>query len=513
MPGPQNTRKELLLSLLLAAAAIALYLPMLGADFVFDSRFFVLGNDYVHHLSHLADIATLHVMRLDVMDNNRPFYLATVMINWALCGANPAGHHLVNILLHALVVVLLFRLCRILGASAWIAFGAALIFAVHPFNTEAVAGVTYRYDLLVAAFILGALHFAAAFKPAATRRNILLGAACVACLFLAVGAKENGVAGPFVLAAYWLLFRRADAKPGWLVVAIASFAVVGAFVFARFTLPPQDSLVFPVKPEYPGGSFASAMLDQPRIWTFYLRQIFLPMDLCGFYSDYSIRNFSAAAGFISVAVLVAVQIFFGIRNRLFAFGALFFWLALLPVSNVFPMYVTIADRFLYLPMAGVALMIASIPLESAAARRIGAAALAVAVLALSFTAFRREKVWHDSPAFWNDTVAKNPGAPGAWYGLGITLFHTGRYAESLAAYDRSIRLSGGGWPLPIAGMALSLDALGRRAEAFQASQNAAALDPMYASPDLLYRAFILEKPDSEKLEIIKQRGPAAKSPE
>lgn len=70
-----------LLQGLLAVFAVVLYLPTLGADFVFDSRFFVLGNDYAHNLTHLADIFTLRVMQLDVIDNNRPMYLASVILN------------------------------------------------------------------------------------------------------------------------------------------------------------------------------------------------------------------------------------------------------------------------------------------------------------------------------------------------------------------------------------------------------------------------------------------------
>ena len=98
--------------LVLVLASVALYLPTVGGDFVYDARETVLWNDYAHHLNHLRDVVTPRVISLDVMDNNRPVHLALVIINWALWGANPAGHHLCNILFHALAVALLFMFCR-----------------------------------------------------------------------------------------------------------------------------------------------------------------------------------------------------------------------------------------------------------------------------------------------------------------------------------------------------------------------------------------------------------------
>ena len=202
------------LALLLVVVAFALYWPSLNADFVWDARSVILTNSYVHGLRNLPDVLTLRVMRLDVIDNNRPLFLVTAMLDWALWGTNPFGYHLTNNLLHALVVALLFAFARKLmaGAPPWAPFFAALLFAVHPLNCETVAEISYRKDLIVAACILGALNLAAIFQPVFSRRNVLLGGGCVVCLLLAAATKENAVAGPFALGAYWLLFRRDELR-------------------------------------------------------------------------------------------------------------------------------------------------------------------------------------------------------------------------------------------------------------------------------------------------------------
>ena len=72
------------------------YLPMLGADFVYDARPTILYNDYIHHPGNLVDVLTLRILRMDMMDNNRPVYVANAMLDWALWGRNPTGHHLVE---------------------------------------------------------------------------------------------------------------------------------------------------------------------------------------------------------------------------------------------------------------------------------------------------------------------------------------------------------------------------------------------------------------------------------
>ena len=126
------------------------------------------------------------------------------------------GYHLTGLLLHAGVTALLFLLIvRLLDGAPQarvVAFLAALLFAVHPVNCETVAEPSYREDLLVALFVLAGLNCAAWFEI-----GWLSGIATVLLFFLAVGAKESGVAGPVALGVYWCLFRRTEPRRAWLV--------------------------------------------------------------------------------------------------------------------------------------------------------------------------------------------------------------------------------------------------------------------------------------------------------
>lgn len=493
----------------LAAAALLLYLPALGGDFVYDARLTVLGNDYVHHLGHLRDVVTLRVMHLDVMDNNRPVYLATVMLNWALWGANPLGHHLCNIVLHAVVVVLLFKYCRLLlpEASPWASFAPALLFAVHPINCESVAEVSYRNDLMVAVFLLAAMILATAYRPDFSRRSLLVGAACVACMFLAVGSKENGVAGPPLLVCYWLLFRRKEPRAGWIALCAAAGVVVAAFLIARFTLRPAVSVIFTEPPTRPGGTLAQLALIQPRIWAFYLRQIAWPEYLSPDYDGYSVRNFELWWSLLIVLGLLCAQVMVAAQNRAFAIGAALFWFALLPVSNIVPIYRAVADRFLYVPMAGLAIMLAAIPWPRGDMRKCWLALAGIAACVLACATFEREKVWHESIALWTDGVTKNPPSLGSRNGLASALYDAGRIEESARVYERALRMPGADKVADLfAGYAMALDALGRTQEADLAFRKAVKLDKRFAHPEELLKALIWEKYDVDRLQVIADRN-------
>lgn len=508
--GSPGRRLDFFLTLAVAAIAFALYLPSLSSDFTYDARLTILGNDYAHDLRHLWDVVTLRVIHQDVMDNNRPVHLGLIMLNWAAWGANPAGHHLFSNVLHALAAALLYRVCRALAgaaASPWASFAAALVFAVHPLCVEAVAQVSFRYDVIVTVCLLGALCLAVKFEPVKNRRNILLGAGIVLLMFLAIAAKENGIAGPFLLIAYWQLYRRRESRTGWGVLCAAACFAVGAFLLARFTLRPAVSVIFTQDPVRPGGTLAEWANIQPQIWAFYLRQIAWPRGLCAEYGWFSVQNYPVGFAALAVIAVVGAQATVSFYSRTFALGAILFWCALLPVSNLIPIYKPMADRFMYLPMAGVALMLAGLPWQRLPSGRQVAFALAmVASCCLAWSTIRRQKTWHDSLSLWSEAATRNPHSPDARNSLGWALYTNGKYEEALVQYRIAMLMTHGKSADDLAGMAVIYDAMGRTAEADDAFKKAAALDSRYAHTELLLRAMVWEKADAARLQVIADRN-------
>jgi protein O-mannosyl-transferase len=500
---------------ILAAVTFAVFVPTLSAEFVYDARLQILTDPFLHDPRNWLDVLSFRVLARDVLDFNRPVHLASLMVDAAVWGRDPFGYHLTSVVLHCGNVVLLWLvirdvLARAAGAGAGGSTAAvigALLFAVHPVVTEAVCEPTFREDLLVATFTLGALVIAAWIREADDRWRPL---ACAACCLGAVASKECGVATPVVLAAsWWLLHREAPRRP-WLVAVGGGAAVAAAFLAARFLLEPSPSAIFADPPMYPGGSLAKALAIEPLILALYCQVIACPVNLCADYGLYSVRHLPLP---VAIPVLTVVAIALGLAaraDRRVAFGIVLLVLPLLPVSNLVPIYRAAADRYLYVPLTGVATIVACLldaPWLRASPRgRQAAVAVAVAALAvLGQACIERQRVWASPLALWQDTAAKNPASFTAAHGLAGALEDAGRCGEAEAAVQAALRLCGGTRGEAWATLAIVLDCQGRSAEADAALAKALELDPRLADPAKRVAALALEADDAETLVRLLQR--------
>jgi len=546
----------------LALIIAAIYLPILSNGFVYDSESQVLNDSFIHDLRNLPDVLTLRVLSRDVLDFNRPVNLASLMMDSIIWAKNPFGYHLTNLLLHVCVCLLLFT-----ALSRWgnvpVAFGAALLFGLHPVNVEAVAEVAFREDLLVVFFALGGLLLVDYLEG--SRWGIVAG---VVCFFMAAASKETGMITPIWLGAWWLLglggrgsegiaevesgksnvesksklgqtgrkkrrnwtgiaphFRvptfdfglagaaspsaKAYANPCyWWILLGGSAVVVGAFTACRFILAPQHSAIFTEAASRLGGSLIDTLLIQTRIWAAYFCQILFPVNLCADYGAYSLRNFSLATSLVVLLVMGAAQMYLSCQSRLFAFGAMTFWFFLLPASNFIPMFRPMADRFLYFPMIGAAIMLASLLTRF---RKRGPAALCLAgflvvAVALGSQTFAREQVWHDNISLWKATLETNPLSRTAFDNLTGALVQAGRPEEALKYFENGIPISRVPDAEAYAVRALALEAVGRHEEADAAFKTAVRLDSRYGTPDRLVQALTWNRHDADKLQLIANRN-------
>jgi tetratricopeptide (TPR) repeat protein len=173
------------------------------------------------------------------------------------------------------------------------------------------------------------------------------------------------------------------------------------------------------------------------------------------------------------------------------------------VSNLFPIYRAAADRYLYLPMAGVALTVGWLldgPWLAVRPRLREKATISAmaAVVLLGLACIERQKVWATPLALWEDTFRKNPVAYTAASGLGESLREVGRLPEAERATREAIRLSGEERGDPWAALALILEAQGREAEAFEAADRAIAVQPSLADPKGRVRVLAMERQVAEE---------------
>ena len=494
-------RSRRLLGAVLVLVVGAVYARSLASGLVYDAATQIGEDDFIHTPANLIDVLTLRVMARDVVDFNRPVQLLSLMLDALVWGRRPLGFHLTSVVLHLACTLLLFGLLarwleREGRPGLFAAALAAAAFALHPLGVEAVAEPSYREELLVGLFLLLALRLA-------THPRTWLRAGVVPCALAAIGAKETGVAVLPVLAAWWwFLSPREPGRDRRFLVLLALAALVqGAFVWSRFALGTTDSQVFRHPAEYVGGSFGAAMRIQPRLWAFYLQHLLWPGGLSADYTGGSIAHLPLAVAIVVVVIFVAGQVLLARRSPLLGMSLVLFWATLLPASNLFPQYRPAADRYLYLPLLGVACALA-VALAGAWPRRPWRILSFAVLAALALTCFQRQAVWKDGLALWSDTLAKTPTSSTAADNLGWAMLEAGRLDEAEGLFRRLAR---GRDPDPWAGLALTFQARGRPDQAAAALRRAVELDPIYADPVALARSLRLTRRQIEALRPVLER--------
>ena len=490
---------------LLAGLAVGLYLPSLGGGFVYDSRLQILTDPFIHDPSHWRDVLTLHVMGMDVLDSNRPVQLVSLMADASIWGRDPFGYRLTNLLLHALNGCLLFAVLRGLprrGDSArnqdmWVAVSAMLacaLFLVHPLAVEAVCEPSNREDLLVTAFVLCTVL--GAMRASATGRG-WLAAVCV-FTFLALGSKETGVVAPVLVGAYIFLFPGKLSRRQRILLAVVPWVVTAVFFAVRFYAQPAESIIFVSKPGYLGGSLAAAMAIQPRIFALYLTNIFCPTNLCADYGLYSVRDLPLSSSLWVVGLATAGLAVGCWKDRRILFASAGIAAALLPVSNLVPIYCAAADRFLYLPLA----LGATVPLclmEAEAIRRHASlrmllfAVVAAGVLLLAGINRKAQATWLDAGALWAESVERNPCSISCQVGLADAMLRNRDWIGAKRRYLLIMQMPSGRDRADMwAGLALCYDAEGDKTAARKAVGEALRLDPLFASETEMIRGLRCE---------------------
>ena len=509
--------------LLVAAAAVfvavvALYLPTLRGGFVYDSIAQVLYSDYIHTPSHWVDVLTLRVVGQDELDRNRPLHLASLMLDAAIWGKNPFGYRLTSVLFHALNASLLFVFISLalqrtnprgLNVQAGVlcaAFGA-LFFALHPLVVEAVAEPSNREDLLVLLPVLIGLLCLAA--PVHSR--FAVNAALVVCSFLAVLAKESGVTVPFVFAvACWLWGTLRRCLPG----LIGSFLAVGAFLAASYVFRPESSGILTNPPAPLAESFWMTLAVQSRIWTLQFWQILWPWNLSAHYPPASIGVITEPLAFGVLVIALIAVVFLWRISRLAALGVAIYVLALLPASNLVPQYHPIADRYLYVPLAGLGMIAAAMAhrLRSQYPSRFAGGMLVFAALAIIGSEYaanlRRQILWQEPANLWTDVLRQHPDTAQAHLGMANASWRGGDYAAAWSSANEAVINSSGAWAEPFALRAICGFKTGNREQALEDFLQAGRLSRVYESEESMSKAMIFSTDQLAVLgELMRGTGP------
>jgi protein O-mannosyl-transferase len=529
MPSPRRSFSLIVAILLLIGLTALVYWPALKSEFIYDSRSQVLVDSFIHDPGNLPAVLTFRVLGMDVLDNARPVHLLSLMLDGMLWGKSSFGFHLTNLLLHLANTLFLFFFLRAHiqraqtpqgdprtgghGINQTVAAGlASLFFALHPVHSEVICEVSYREDLLALFFILAALLVLPQCIQPSRFRWIWLGLALL-CMIGSPASKENGYVLPILLALYTVFFfkRPKDEKRDlvWPVTLVFGFFLVGLLFYIRFSLSPSVSTITPHPPRQLDGSLWNTLLVEPRILAFLLGKIVWPAGLSPDYGPYSIRNYSLLISSVTIGSVILFQIYLARKSLSACFGFIWFWLGLLPVLNLVPIHKPLADRFLYLPMAGLGLIIAwgllRVVSSNSVAKGLSIGGCFILALMMGNATHRQAKIWMKRETLWREAQKVNPWSPTILDNLGFAFYDIGDVEKAMLAWKQAIRVSENKDPDPWAGLALGYEALGMRREAEDALIIAVKQDSRYLEPDRLVQALIWEPGQAAALMPIVER--------
>jgi len=451
-----------LILLILILLPLAVFWQTKSFDFVWDDEVNVAANRY---LNPVTAENVIHFWR----EPYESLYIPMSYTIWAVIapfarvdggrGLNPAPFHTANVLLHILSTLVLFAILKILVRHEWPAGAGALLFALHPVQVEAVAWVTGLKDILAGCLSLVAVwqylrfalpapaepvtgknkkHLNARFDGPEIKRKKFLhyGAAGLAYLF-ALLAKPSAVVTPVIAGLLDLVVLRrsfrqtARALAGWILIAVL-------FVVVTSVAQPNSEL-----------EFVTPLLGRPLIaadaLAFYLYKLALPLWLTADYGR--VPELVLSHNWIYITWIVPAALAASIwlarkRAPRLAAGALIFVVGILPVSGLAPFMFqnvsTVADRYLYLSMAGPSLVLAWC--LSVRGNRWVVVVCSLGLALLGIKSAWQTGYWRDDAALFTHVVSVNPRSWTGYYGLGRALAERQENEQAIASFREAIRL-------------------------------------------------------------------------
>jgi len=459
----------------------------------------VFVYDEVYSIVDNPSIKSLRFWDYEV-GSNRPVGYLTFALNYAVGGLDPRGYHVVNLAIHLAAAWLIFalvrdtlargRLATRYGPSArGLALAVALIWLVHPLQTQSVTYVCQRLESLMALFYLLTLY--AFTRAQGSTQPVAWYAVSVVGCGLGMGTKEVMVTAP--LAVLW--YDRAFIAESWRAIGrrrwpyyTALAATWGVLAFLMFAQGKTyvEAGVFDV----PGLSPLDYGLNQSAVVLHYLRLAFWPSGLCLEYNwPVAQTTLEILPSLLCMAALLALTAWAIVRRPALGFVAGSFFLILAPTSSIAPIRDLAYEHRMYLPLAPLVILSViaahrawerAVFLSDKQSRfwqtRVALVGLAGVVAALGIATIVRNEAYRSGLVFWDDNVKKAPLSPKARNNLARYLLEAERPREAVEQMNALIELQPD-WAMAYLTRGYALQKLGRFELAIKNFDRAIELKP------------------------------------
>lgn len=450
----ENMQQPRWVFLFLLTLGFICYGVVLNGPFLFDDEHFIQKNKYVQNFD-LRQIFTTNVTEGANIEGNfyRPLQQTLYATLYALFGENALPFHLLQLLIHILNAFLLWWLIKQMGFPVEGALAGAVIFLCHPVQTESVSYISGLAGPLGFLFVLLGLH--TTFQTFRQQVDGKKGAGllCLSGLFylFALFSKENMVVlMPILILLIGYMhasgkqFNISMAGSAVLLIAVIT-AIYLYFRLTTFNFTPGATGLTDQKSIYTNSIWV-------RLSTFltvlsnYFELIFFPKDL-HYEKDYtayvSLLTRKALPGilFTMITAAAVIAMLFLKRWKTIGLGLGWFMAALGPYSGIVPLNAMYLEHWLYIPLAGIAIVIASLfalPLQKHA-KMLLTGFLVIASLASIARTIERNTEWADYEAFYLNELKYTDESARIYNNLGMYYADQGNYSKAIRFYKKAIQ--------------------------------------------------------------------------
>ncbi len=446
----------------LVLAGLAVYLNTLPNAFIFDDTPWIIENARIRSLANVGAILTA---------TNRPVLELSLALNYAVGGEDPAGYHALNMAIHILAGLVLYGLVRrtlrlplyedrFKDSAVWLGGAVALLWLVHPLNTQSVTYTIQRGESLTGLCYLFTLY---GVLRCATGGGVRWAAGAIVACWLAVGVKEVIATAPLVvflydrtfLAATW---REIVARRWWVYLGLLAMWVPMAVLLTRALSGPDASAGFALEDKLLS-RWTYLVTQAQVIPEVYLFKSFWPHPLV---LDYAwlpaipqdtppsevVRLFLSNVlwqGLVVVGLLL-ISLWGAFRRTWWGFLGLSFFLILAPTSSFVPIADIAVEHRMYLPLIAVVSVVVFgvyALLRWAMGDKAwlyGLLLLGVVAPVLGLHTVIRNFDYRTRISIWDSTVVARPRNARAWHNLGSAMDDAGRYDEAILCYEQVLQI-------------------------------------------------------------------------
>lgn len=437
--------------LLFTLASIACYSHTLDVPFYFDDYTSLRDNPAIRDMGSLWDFTHARIVAY-----------FTFALNYAIHGYDEVGYHLVNILIHVAAGLSVFWLTLQIVSSRcvapycspvlkrWLPLLVALLFVLHPLQTQAVTYIVQRVASLAALFYLLSLASYLRARMSEARRERLVFAG-LAGLFALLGffTKQNTLTLPLAMLLLELCFLRPQRKYLAALFALGAAGALALVLFFQIGLN-RSFLEFLSNSTMETDTITRSeyfSVQMQVLWT-YIAKFFLPVSL---HLDYDLQapsrfwNLETLTFALGHLALIGGALVLLRRSPVIAFGILFYYSAHLVESSIIPIRDVGFEHRTYLPNFGLCLALAWILLailpRYLSVKAVSGLAIGI-VLGLGSLTWLRNNTWRDPIAFFQHEVEVNPGNFRAHSMLAENYLRLEQVENALLTYDRAAKLFG-----------------------------------------------------------------------